>query len=149
VIFKHKLLPEKWNNEILTLADFEAFCAADGVLVREVPAESAGCYLHMEGVPVIFLRSNLRGLNKLRVALHELGHHWLHVPGADNSGKRSYCNRYGHLSKAEHEAKVIETCGVLPLPIFRTSEPAEIADLYGYPRELIQFRERVFRYYNF
>ena len=135
-----RLLPAEWNERIMTLADFDRYCQVGGVLVCEVALDCTGRYLTIEGLPVILLNKKLRGIKKTRVAFHELGHHWLHVPGADAS-----CNGD---QKREAEARVIEACALIPQPLLLNSPLWEIGEMYGYPKDLLRFRHRVYQYYE-
>lgn len=127
-----------WNERVLTRHDFYTICRDDDVLVRDADMRWSGLYLVCEEVPVIVLNDKLVGPERIFVGWHELGHHLLHPPGM-----AFFCND-STKRKVEFEAQRFAACALLPLPLMSSMHVDEIEHEYGYPRELVQFRARLF-----
>ncbi len=69
-----------WNRRELNIEDFYALCDKEGVLVSEAQSAQKGEYLVVDRQAYIVLESGLKEDLKTWVALHELGHHFLHYP---------------------------------------------------------------------
>ena len=128
--------PPEWNVKVLTETDFWLFCAADGVVVREAPTELHGFRLKQRDRHVIFINSRLRGAERSFVLWHEWAHHLLHPPGIQFF--------HGYDSLTETEADAFAACALIPRPLLGHYWPSEIAELYGYPTDLIEFRQDIF-----
>jgi Zn-dependent peptidase ImmA (M78 family) len=128
-----------WNDRVLTRHDFYDVCRDDDVLVRDMEMQWSGLYLVCEDVPVIVLNDRLVGPERIVVGWHELGHHLLHPPGMSffcgDSTKR----------KVEFEAQRFAACALIPAPVITSMHVAEIEQEYGYSRELVQFRTRLYQ----
>lgn len=128
--------PPGWNVRIFTEADFYKHCDGASIFVREVPLEQPGLYIH----PQIFINDKLRSAEKLFVSFHELAHHWLHPPGVQMFR--------GWRGRVELEADAVAVCCLIPKTILTHYWPSEIAELYGYPHDLITLRCEVFDRYR-
>jgi Zn-dependent peptidase ImmA (M78 family) len=128
-----------WNERVLTRHDFYTICRDDGVLVRDASMRWSGLYMVCEEVPVIVLNDRLVGPDRIVVGWHELGHHLMHLPGmaffCGDSTKR----------KVEFEAQRFAACALIPQPVLASMHVEEIEQDYGYSRELVQFRMRLFQ----
>lgn len=131
-----KNTPPEWNIRPLTEDDFWDYCRADGIVVREMPLERLGLHFKRHNRPVIFIHDRLRGPERLFVLFHELAHFWLHPPGIQFF--------QGYETSIEQEADAVAACALIPLTTLRHYWPGEIAELYGYPLDLIEFRQSIF-----
>jgi Zn-dependent peptidase ImmA (M78 family) len=128
--------PPEWNIRVLTQDNFDHYCDQAGITVREVPLEQPGLYIPGNGRPQIFLNDELRGAERLFIAFHELAHHWLHPPGV-----RMF---FGWAKQIEVEADIVAVCCLIPRTVLTHYWPSEIAELYGYPHDLVRLRCEVF-----
>lgn len=125
-----------WNRRVLTLDDFHRVCRRERILVTDAPLAQRGRYFEVRGVPIIALNERLRGHEKTLVAFHELAHWYFHVPGF-----------YGVRGKTELEADVIAHCALIPVFLLNLPD-GEIAEMFGYPDEMITERVKIFRTFN-
>lgn len=135
----HALASVGWNRKVLSSQDFERCCEEEEILVLTLPlVEWGGFYGVFDGVPVIALDESLRGVERDRVAWHELAHHFLHTPDFLFYDAVSE-------AKAQREANIIAACALIPLPLLKARTFAELEDDYGYPRDLISYRADLWR----
>lgn len=140
-----KFLMEKlsrygWNEREQTEDDFYQICEDEKVLVFEFEMRRAGMYGVCEGVPVILLNKNLRGVKKLEVAFHELGHHFFHSP--------AMCLYTRNLTRRHQmEAQVVAVVALMPKTklgeFLRNSD-----NLAEYPKKLVKFRLEILEVYD-
>jgi Zn-dependent peptidase ImmA (M78 family) len=128
--------PLEWNVRVLTEDDFYQYCDESGIIVIEAQIEQPGLYMMCDGHPQIFINDKLRGVERLFVGFHELAHHWLHPPGV-----RMF---FGLSKQIEIEADAVAVCCLIPKTILTHYWPSEIAELYGYPPDLVGLRCEVF-----
>ncbi|HKQ90861.1 MAG TPA: ImmA/IrrE family metallo-endopeptidase [Blastocatellia bacterium] len=128
--------PPEWNVRVLTQDDFDYYCDRAGIVVREISLELPGLYICRDGHPQIFLSDELRGVERLFIAFHELAHHWLHPPGVQMF--------HGFGRRVEFEADVVAACALIPKTTLTHYWPSEIADLHGYTYDLVNFRCEIF-----
>lgn len=126
-----------WNRRVLTERDFVRICRRERVEVLEAPLHRSGLYLFLDGRPYIVLNVNLRGIQRLHVAFHELAHHLLHAPCP--------LGFYGALPlhKCEREAEALALCALIPEPLLRRMLIDDIIEEYGYTREMLWRRLKV------
>jgi len=124
--------PHEWNVRVLTQDDFDYYCDRAGITVSETQLEQPGLYICSHGRPEIFLNDKLRGAERLFVGFHELAHHWLHTPGV-----RMFI---GGSKEIEVEADAVAVCALIPQTLLTHYWPSEIAEIYGYPSELVGLR---------
>lgn len=127
--------PAEWNVRVLTEDDFWLLSAAAGIVVHEVPIERLGVHFKRRHQHLIFINDRLRGVERRFVLWHELAHCYLHPPGIQFF--------HGFDSLVETEADVFAVCALIPRPALLHYWPSELADLYGYPPDLIEFRQSV------
>lgn len=132
--------PPEWNVRALTEADFWDYCDTAKIIVREIPLEQPGCRIVHRGQSHIFLSDQLRGVERLHVMYHELGHHWLHPP-------RVQFFR-GWNKKIELEANTVAACALIPRTMLAHYWPSEIIEEFGYPASLIEFRKSLLTYWE-
>jgi Zn-dependent peptidase ImmA (M78 family) len=128
--------PPEWNVRVLTQDDFDFYCDRAGIVVSEVSLEQPGLYIFRDGRPQIFISDELRGVEKLFVSFHELAHYWLHPPGV-----RMF---FGWGKEIEIEADAVAVCCLIPKTVLTHYWPSEIAELYGYPHDLVTLRCEIF-----
>jgi hypothetical protein len=105
-----KRLIKGWDERAFTEKDFYRLCNRFGILVFEENPEDmdqAGMYTVVEGIPVIFIDKTLRGLKRLWVMFHELGHHLLHTPETCFFSDST-------VNKAQSEANAFAACALIP-----------------------------------
>lgn len=127
--------PPEWNIKVLTEDDFYQYCDEAGVVVNEAPLELPGLYICGDGQPEIFLDNELRGVERLFIAYHELAHHWLHPPGIQMF--------HGWGEQSETEADIVAICCLIPKTVLTHYLPSEIIELHGYTHDLVKFRREV------
>lgn len=132
--------PPEWNVRAFTDSDFWMLCAADGIIVQEAPLERHGFQFKQRNQHVIFINSRLRGAERSFVLWHEYAHYLLHPPGIQFF--------HGYESQVENEADVFAACAMIPRSLLEHYWPSEIADLYGYPVDLVAYRQDLFERYK-
>lgn len=133
--------PVEWNVRRLTEDDFWTYCDESKIIVRETPLERAGMHFQRNGQNVIFVRQGLRGSDRLFVLYHELAHFWCHPPGIQFF--------QGYNDRIEREADAVAACALIPRTMLSHYWPTEIAELFGYSPDLIQFRKDIFEFWEF
>ncbi len=128
--------PPEWNVKVFTDSDFWMLCAAAEIVVHEAPLERHGFQLKQHSRHIIFINSRLSGAERSFVLWHEYAHHLLHPPGVQFF--------HGYASLVEDEADAFAACALIPRPLLSHYWPSEIADLYGYPFDLVAFRQDIF-----
>lgn len=136
-----KLKEIGWNERVLTEEDFDLCCQDEGVLVYNVKMPLDGLYGVIEDVPVILLNEQLRGVKRLEVAWHELGHHFFDSPAFCAFSKDT-------ARKAQHKAQIIAVCALIPKPMLKEMMRWHPAELSDYSENLLKFRLEVFRNYK-
>ena len=115
-----QLIPD-WNRKELTEADVYAVCDRFDVRIVEVPLRREGFYFRLLGRDFIAVDSRLKGVQRVRVLFHELGHFLLHVP---ESGPTARFHGLAPGSRYEREADLVALCAVLPVDLVRSSPSA-------------------------
>lgn len=128
--------PPEWNVKVLTETDFWILCASARILVEEVPISRHGFRIERDRYSVIFVNNRLRGAERMFVLWHELAHVFLHPPGIQFF--------HGYNSQTEDEADTFAVCSMIPRPLLDHYWPSEIAELYGYPPDMVEFRRDIF-----
>ncbi|HYG10102.1 MAG TPA: ImmA/IrrE family metallo-endopeptidase [Pyrinomonadaceae bacterium] len=141
---KAKRLRIGWNRRALSEVDFQRLRKKLGVLLVEIDhddMEWKGLYTHEFGPPTIIINARLRGLERLRVLFHELGHHIFHAPDTCFFSDDS-------VSKVEDEARAFSLVALIPkkmigrmmtwslfeddlLPVELLKQRLKILELYG------------------
>lgn len=141
-----------WGRRPLAESDFHRLRARHGVILLEIDDHEGrpwyglrwkGYYTTVDGAPVIIVNKSLRGVMRLRVLLHEFGHHMLHSPEtcffSDNS-----------VEKTEVEAEVFALVALIPkhlLPRLATWNLfGDDADLL--PVRLLRLRQEIYSRYR-
>jgi Zn-dependent peptidase ImmA (M78 family) len=140
-----KFAPLGWNRRVFTEADFDRLCRRERIRVCEIPLSVGGFYMRARGRQFIYLDSRLRGVRRLRAALHELGHYYLHA-GAEPTSAFFYGLRPD--AREEFEADAFAAVAMIPEPLLRRLLAWEIEEEYGYARDLINFRLKVLDTYG-
>lgn len=136
-----------WNKRPLTEDDVRRICRREKIKVVEYPLSGTlGCFFRCGGRNYIAVDSRLRGVQRLYVMLHELGHYFLHVPPDVTV---AYFFRLRPDTKQEFEAEVFATIAVLPEPLLRRliSENADFAE-EGFTKDVVEFRLKVLELYG-
>jgi Zn-dependent peptidase ImmA (M78 family) len=134
-----------WNKRPLTEDDFHRLRKRLKVALVEVESEDMdwkGFYTLAFGkIPTIILNARLRGIERLRVLWHEMGHHLFHAPATCFFS----CNS---IDKAEVEANAFANIALLPESMM---ERMLTWDLYGedcLPAEIVRERILLFASYR-
>lgn len=135
--------PPRWNSRIFTEVDFDRYCRRAGIIVRHVSLDRPGWYVSGSGHPQIYLHEQLKGVDWLFVAFHELAHHWLHPPGM-HLFHTSTATAQEFEVVIEQEADVVAMCCLIPQTVIKYYEPAEIVEVYGHSYEIIRLRQHIF-----
>jgi len=134
--------PPEWNVRVFTEADFWDECRRLRISVREVQLEQPAYSIVRVVNPRIYVHDELRGVEKLYVCLHELGHHLMHRAGIQFF--------LGCKDRIELEAEVFAVCALIPQTILPPRFAwSEIRDLYGYPDWMMNRRLAVFKKWGF
>lgn len=125
-----------WNRRPLTEKDFYRLCRKFGILVFEEDPEEMtdkGEYTVVEGVPIIFLDKTLKGLERLWVMFHELGHHLLHSPETCFFSE-------GSVHKEQSEANAFAACALIPKQAVTQMYLWELYDVDEFAAKLFDIR---------
>lgn len=129
------------NRKIFGETDFYRICRKEKITVAEIALKQNifGYYSVFRGRAYIILDSNLSGINRLSVAFHELGHHYLHAP----MPKSFFFNSQKLSTKEEAEAQAFALTALFPISLLKEIEedPSLIED---YPQNLIEQRIELF-----
>jgi Zn-dependent peptidase ImmA (M78 family) len=131
-----KRLIKGWNERPLTEKDFYKLCRKFGILVFEEDSEEMndkGEYTVVEGVPIIFLDRTLKGLERLWVMFHELGHHLLHAPETCFFSE-------GTVNKEQSEANAFAACSLIPKPAVTQLYLWDLYDVDEFATKLFDIR---------
>lgn len=133
-----------WGRRALTEADFHRIRERHGVLFVEIDHEDMewkGLYTHEFGPPTILINARLRGLERLRVLFHELGHHIFHAPATCFFSDDS-------LNKAEEEAKAFALVALIPRQMVRGMLSWSLFEDDLLPVELLKQRLKLLELYG-
>lgn len=142
-----KFGPLGWNERAFTEDDLHRICRREKIRLVEYPISgSLGFYMTSGGRRFITSDSRLRGVRRLYVRLHELAHHFLHVP------PRAAAAHFFQLrpdTKQEFEAEVFAVVALLPEPRLRQmlQLPAEEWEA-GFTRDMVELRLKVLDLYG-
>lgn len=103
--------------------------------------EWKGLYTHEFGPPTILINARLRGLERLRVLFHELGHHIFHAPATCFFSDDS-------LNKAEEEAKAFALVALIPRQMVRGMLSWSLFEDDLLPVELLKQRLKLLELYG-
>ena len=144
IIEKLEAVIPGYNVRALTLADFEALCARDGILSFEHRMPARGWYFVKEDMPFIIINSRLSAGHRAFVGFHEYFHHRFH-PG----GHHHY-TAVGLKDRFEREASTMAAVAVIPTAALERdlSEGVSIEEKYDIPKYLAEFRIRVYEHYR-
>lgn len=137
-------LVKDWNRRPLSEKDFNRLCKRLGILVIEDGSEDMkrkGLYTEEDGVPIIFIRPELKGLERLWVLFHELGHYFLHAPATCFFSESTQ-------HKAEHEASVFAAIALIPEQYVRQMYLWDLYDVDEFASKLFHIRLEVFETYQ-
>jgi len=140
-----KFAPLGWNSRIFTEDDFARLCRKEKIKVIEIALIVPAFYLTTRGRRCIYLDHRLRGARRLHAAFHELAHYFLHVGAEPNAA--FYFMREPR-AREELEAETFAAVALIPQCVLREMSPGEIEEAFNYPRELVEFRLKVFELYG-
>lgn len=149
---KAKRLRVGWGRKALTEEDVLRLLWWHGVLLLDVDDEVGrpwyglnwkGYYTTVDGLPTVVINKKLRGIMRLRVLLHEFGHHLFHAPETCFFSEDS-------VEKTEVEAEIFALVALIPksmLPRLMTWELfAEDEELL--PVRLLKRRKEIYDRYG-
>jgi Zn-dependent peptidase ImmA (M78 family) len=142
-------LPVWWNKRPATEQDFYNICRRERITVREIPLRVPGYYMIFMNRRFIIINSRLRGIRWLHVAIHELGHHFLHLPKCQPNGSLFFLDNN---SKEHAEAEAFAMVTMIPDPLLRSllksGEYFDVDD-EGLSAELFKERRALYERYGF
>jgi Zn-dependent peptidase ImmA (M78 family) len=100
-----------------------------------------GYYATVDGVPTIVINRELRGIMRLRVLLHEFGHHLLHAPETCFFSDSS-------VEKTEVEAEVFALVALIPKQMIRKMMSWNLFEDDLLPVELLRQRLKILELYG-
>lgn len=133
-----------WGRRALTEADFHRVRESHGVLFVEIDHEDmewTGLYTHEFGPPTIIINARLRGIERLRVLFHELGHHLFHAPATCFFSDDS-------VNKVEEEAKAFALVALIPKQMIRKMLSWSLFEDDLLPVELLNQRLKLLELYG-
>lgn len=139
-----RMLNIDWNERPLSEADLYRLCRRFRVKLIEMPLGVSGFYYRAGGRDFIAIDSRLSGIERLKVAFHELGHFLFHAP---DSGATASFHRVGRRTRKEIEADVFAVCALIPRTELEAKTICELIDK-GWPPDLVAERHRVLERYN-
>lgn len=128
-----------WNKRALTEADFHMLCKKLGVYLVEVDSDDMiweGFYTIVLGKPTIIVNARLRGLERLWVLFHELGHHLLHSPATCFFSQST-------IEKAQAEANAFATIALLPKPLLGKMLTWNLFEEDYFPTKILRARLKI------
>ena len=142
-----KFRPYGWNSRAFTGEDVLRICRREKVeMVEYRLTGSHGLYMASRGRCFITVDSRLRGVRRLHVLLHELAHHFLHVPP---DAAAAHFFRLRPDTKQEFEAEAFAAVALLPEPLLRRllGEAADF-ETEGFTKDIVEFRLKVLDLYG-
>lgn len=140
-----------WNLRVWTEDDLDLLSQRFKVpMLLEESAKAKGEYVVIENIPMILLKPNLKPITRLWVGLHEFGHHLLHYPVNHRFSK-------GTRRRLDREANFFAAIGLIPTFLIKEKDLlgipintilAEIAEEYGYPKDLLKIRKEIYETYK-
>lgn len=125
---KIKNLKAGWNERSLSEDDFYALCERCKIRVQRLPLKVSGFYTCDRKKHYIAIDSRLPTAQATFTMFHEFGHFLMHTPST--AAVSNYCGSKIY-RRDETEADAFAYCAMLPLPMLRTREPEELADIFG------------------
>ena len=147
ILLSSRFRAHGWNKRAFTEEDVLRICRREKIeLVEYALSGTPGSYMRVGGRAIITVDSRLRGLRRLYVLLHELGHHFLHVPPDVTV---AYFFRLRPDTKQEFEAEAFAAVALLPEPLLRRIL-AEGGDFEGegFTRDVVELRLKVLDRYG-
>lgn len=136
-----------WNERAFTEQDALRILRREKIKLVEYPLSGTlGSYMRVGGRTFITVDSRLKGVQRLYVLLHELAHHFLHVPPDVTV---AYFFRLRPHTKQEFEAEVFAAVAILPEPTLRRilAEGGDF-EAEGFTRDIVEFRLKVLDTYG-
>ncbi len=136
-----------WNRRPFAEESVLRICRREKIELVEYPLSGTpGSYMRVGGRAIITVDSRLRGLRRVYVLLHELAHHFLHVPPDVTV---AYFFRLRPDTKQEHEAEVFASVALLPEPLLRRvlAEGGDF-EAEGFAKDMVEFRLKVLDLYG-
>lgn len=139
-----------WGKRPLNEDDFHRLREQHGVLLLEVDNHTGrpwfglrwkGYYTTVDGIPTIVVNSELRGIERLRVLLHEFGHHLLHAPETCFFSESS-------VEKTEVEAETFALVGLIPKQMIGELLSWNLFEEDLLPVELLRRRLKILELYG-
>jgi Zn-dependent peptidase ImmA (M78 family) len=134
----------EWNKRVLIEDEVIDFCRSPGAVILETDLiDDLGEYrVHRDVQPFILIHKFIARRYRLWVLMHEAAHFILH-PTAYAKFSDSNLRR-----KIEKEANFFAAVALIPQYLLRTKTLCEIEDEFGYLRQMIMLRKRIFDTYK-
>lgn len=138
---KFRSLRIGWNRNSISEEKTYRLAKRLKVKIQEMPLRVPGFYMTMRGVSFICVDNRLPEWLKLKIKLHELGHHILHVG-------QPHFYQLDPTMKEECEAEVFALCCLIPLKLIKTKTFAELLE-DGFEAQILWERKDIFEKYGF
>jgi Zn-dependent peptidase ImmA (M78 family) len=123
------------NQRELTETDFFNICNRENINVRYTTEMQTGCYVIFEKKHYIFINRNLKGIQLLKVAWHELAHYFLHFPSQTNFGVAFF--DVHQKAKMDNEANALAALALIPFERIDQENSKELRSLLNLRKKLL------------
>jgi Zn-dependent peptidase ImmA (M78 family) len=137
-----------FNLRPLGLSDLYKECERREIFADEIPLRRIhGCSFQDEdGQPCLLVNSLIAEPYRVVAGYHELAHLLDHPP---DPGVLLSTGSLWNQSKAEFQAQAVGVVALIPRELIESFDFGELAEEYGFPRDLIMFRAQIRRQFRF
>lgn len=129
----------KWNKSAWNFETVEKCCDLAGIEMDTVSMSEKGLFWMPDGIPSILLSDKLRGIHKLAVATHELGHFFSDMPESALYSPKSK-------DKREFLANKFSIIAMIPQGLMRKMlTQYSLWDEYNFGAQRLEFRYRIWK----
>jgi hypothetical protein len=126
-----------WNLQALDLTSAMSGISRNNIILLNTKMKWHGLYTIIDGQATIVLNDELSGPYRTFVLFHEMVHAWLH------SSDVSFCEPKRRVSPKEIQAHVFAAVAMVPQCFLERFTASEMAQMFAYPPDLIQFRQQI------
>jgi Zn-dependent peptidase ImmA (M78 family) len=123
------------NQRELTETDFFTICERENISIIYTTNLQTGCYVIFESKHYIFINRNLKGIQLLKVAWHELAHYFLHFPSQTNFGVAFF--DIHQKAKSNNEANALAALALIPFERIDQENSKELRSLLNLRKKLL------------
>jgi Zn-dependent peptidase ImmA (M78 family) len=137
-----------WNKKIISDVELQNYCETNGAVVVDHPTEHLGEYsLLNDKTPVIWIDPSLSGGFRHYVFAHEVGH-FLYRHPFPQKFRLSLNQEHLFLEKLDFQADFFATIALVPKPELKIKSLGELAEEYGYSKEMLWIRKEIYERYK-